>query len=208
MMTRRARAPTSTRDRILDAALQAFAIDGFKGATTKEIARRAKVNEVTVFRLFKSKRALFAAVVSERSPLIPIKEAVEVEPKSSVEEMIQHNIRVVLKTLRQNKDLYLVMMSDAWRQQKTRNLAFDASIKRGISFLAGVMARLMDAGVIRRADPEIVARTLMGAVQFYFLTTDMLGDGPPKPEEEERIIKGMVSIFLEGVRPDQGGGQR
>jgi len=207
-MAPRGQASSSTRDRILDAALQAFATGGFKGATTKDIAWRAKVNEVTVFRLFKSKKALFAAVVSERSPLLPIMDAVEVVPRSDVGQMIHQNIRTVLKTLRQNKDLYLVMMSDAWRQQRTRTMAFDVTIGRGIEFLTGVMARLMDAGLIRRADPEIVARTLMGAVQFYFLTTDMIGDGRPKPEEEERIIKGMVSIFLEGMRPDQGGAQR
>jgi len=206
-MTPKSQASSSTRERILDAALEAFAVNGFNGATTKDIARRAKVNEVTVFRLFKSKRALFAAVVSERSPFVQIKGTVEIEPRSTIDEMLQSNVRIVLRTLRQNKEQYLVMMSDAWRQPKTRTLAYEASIKRGIGFLASVLSKLMDAGKIRRADPEIVARTWMGAVQFYFLTTDMLGDGVPKPEEEDRMIRGMVSTFLDGMRPGQGGGQ-
>jgi AcrR family transcriptional regulator len=206
-MTPKSQASSSTRERILDAALEAFAINGFNGATTKDIARRAKVNEVTVFRLFKSKRALFAAVVSERSPFVQIKGTVEIEPRSTIDEMLQSNVRIVLRTLRQNKEQYLVMMSDAWRQPKTRTLAYEASIKRGIGFLASVLSKLMDAGKIRKADPEIVARTWMGAVQFYFLTTDMLGDGVPKPEEEDRMIRGMVSTFLDGMRPGQGGGQ-
>ena len=192
---------------MLDAALLTFANYGFKGATTKEIARKAKVNEVTVFRLFKSKRALFAAVISERSPVIPIQEAIDLEPKTTVEEMLRNNVRIVLSTLRKNKELYLVMMSDAWRQPKTRNLAYEASIKRGIGLVATMMARLMDAGKIRRTDPEIAARALMGTVQFYFLTTDMLGDGVPKSEEEERMIRGLVSIFLDGMKAGQGGVQ-
>lgn len=157
--------------------------------------------------MFKSKRALFAAVVSERSPFVQIKGTVEIEPRSTIDEMLQSNVRIVLRTLRQNKEQYLVMMSDAWRQPKTRTLAYEASIKRGIGFLASVLSKLMDAGKIRKADPEIVARTWMGAVQFYFLTTDMLGDGVPKPEEEDRMIRGMVSTFLDGMRPGQGGGQ-
>ncbi len=204
MPARKPSSPT-TRDRILDAALQAFANYGFKGTTTKEIARRAKVNEVTVFRLFRSKRALFSAVVSERSPLIPIRESVEFEPKTTLEVMLQNNVRIVLRTLRQNKDLYLVMMGDAWRQPKTRNMAYEASIKQGIGMVASMMSGLMDAGTMRRMDPEVAARTLMGAVQFYFLTTDMLGGGAARPEDEERMISGLVSIFLDGVRVRQGG---
>ena len=199
-------ANTSTRDRILDAALRSFARHGFTGATTKDIARKAKVNEVTLFRLFKSKKALFAAVLSDRSPVVPIQETVAVEPTTTVEEMLRNNVRIVLRTLRENKDLYFVMMSDAWRQSKTRNQAYEATIKRGIDLVSAMMSRLMDAGKLRRTDPEIAARVLMGAVQFYFLTTDMLGDSMSKPGEEDRMIRGLVSTFLEGMRVSQEGG--
>jgi AcrR family transcriptional regulator len=49
-----------TRERILDAGLRTFAEKGFTGATTKEISMKAGVNEVTLFRHFGSKEALFA----------------------------------------------------------------------------------------------------------------------------------------------------
>jgi AcrR family transcriptional regulator len=41
-----------TRKRILVAAQKVFSRDGFQGATTREIAREAGVNEVTIFRHF------------------------------------------------------------------------------------------------------------------------------------------------------------
>ena len=40
-----------------------FARDGIRGATTREIARKAGVNEVTLFRHFKSKEQLLRAVL-------------------------------------------------------------------------------------------------------------------------------------------------
>ena len=46
------------RDRILRAATELYAETGFRGATTRQIARRAGVNEVTLFRHFGSKTAL------------------------------------------------------------------------------------------------------------------------------------------------------
>jgi hypothetical protein len=51
----------------------------------------------------------------------------------------------------------------------------------------------------------ITARTLMGAVQFYFLTTEILGEGSPEPQEEEKVVRGFVSIFLDGMRQDREG---
>src|SRR6201996_9384852 len=52
-----------TRERLLDAAAQTFSRDGLRGATTREIAREAGVNEVTLFRHFKSKQQLLRAVL-------------------------------------------------------------------------------------------------------------------------------------------------
>jgi AcrR family transcriptional regulator len=52
-----------TRQRILDAALHTFSKDGIRGATTRKIAQKARVNEVTLFRHFKSKEQLLGAVL-------------------------------------------------------------------------------------------------------------------------------------------------
>ena len=46
------------RDRILDAAAKVYAETGFRGATTRRIAERAGVNEITLFRHFGSKTRL------------------------------------------------------------------------------------------------------------------------------------------------------
>ncbi len=50
--------PTVSREKLLEAAIQVFAESGFRGATTRRIAEAAGVNEVTLFRRFKSKAAL------------------------------------------------------------------------------------------------------------------------------------------------------
>jgi AcrR family transcriptional regulator len=51
-----------TRERILAAALDLFSARGFSAVRTKAIAEAAGVNEVTVFRLFSSKRNLYREV--------------------------------------------------------------------------------------------------------------------------------------------------
>jgi AcrR family transcriptional regulator len=59
--------PTSAKrrpacERLLEAAARIFARDGLSGATTREIARAAGVNEVTLFRHFHTKENLVSAV--------------------------------------------------------------------------------------------------------------------------------------------------
>ena len=53
------------RDRILDAAKRVYAKHGFRGATTRLIAIEAGVNEVTLFRTFGSKAALFQELMRD-----------------------------------------------------------------------------------------------------------------------------------------------
>jgi AcrR family transcriptional regulator len=57
--------PSGTRQRLLAGAARVYARDGLSGATTRAIAEEAGVNEVTLFRHFKSKDRLLAAVVGE-----------------------------------------------------------------------------------------------------------------------------------------------
>ncbi|MGB3769444.1 MAG: TetR family transcriptional regulator [Phormidesmis sp.] len=60
----------SSRERIVGSALSLFAEQGITAATTKQIAEKAGVNEVTLFRQFGSKQGLLLAVLQE----VPIAE--------------------------------------------------------------------------------------------------------------------------------------
>ncbi len=68
-MTRTIRSSALTRTRLIEAASQVFASLGVQGATTREIARVARVNEVTLFRHFASKEQLLKAVIENASAL-------------------------------------------------------------------------------------------------------------------------------------------
>ena len=58
----------TARGRLLDAAEQLFATDGFAGTTTRSIAERAGTSTGMVFYHFPSKSALLETLLAERSP--------------------------------------------------------------------------------------------------------------------------------------------
>src|SRR5699024_10380853 len=56
-----------TRDRIIRAAIELVDEKGYKGATTRAIAERAEVNEVTLFRQFGNKQGILDAAIEKYS---------------------------------------------------------------------------------------------------------------------------------------------
>ena len=69
-----------TKELLLDAALEIFSENGFNGATTKAIAEKAGVNEVTLFRHFGNKEALFNAVIERDLNIKVPYMAVKIDP--------------------------------------------------------------------------------------------------------------------------------
>lgn len=55
----------TTKDKVIEAAVELVNEKGYKGATTKAIADRAGVNEVTIFRHFGNKRGIVQAAVEK-----------------------------------------------------------------------------------------------------------------------------------------------
>src|SRR3954451_1885640 len=91
------------RERILQAAARVYAQHGFRGATTRLIAIEAGVNEVTLFRTFGSKAALFEALMQThvaQSPIPPLPD----NPVNPEEEMTQW-VAAVLGHMRENRSL-------------------------------------------------------------------------------------------------------
>jgi AcrR family transcriptional regulator len=76
------------RDRILSAAKKVYAQHGFRGATTRLIAIEAGVNEVTLFRTFGSKAALFEALMDTHVSQSPLTE-LPLDPVSPEHEMTE-----------------------------------------------------------------------------------------------------------------------
>lgn len=78
------RAAPSLRERVLKAAFGVFRKRGFSGASTLEIATRAKVSKRELYALFGSKHAMLAACIKERAAAMrrPLELAAPV-PKSS-----------------------------------------------------------------------------------------------------------------------------
>jgi len=83
---------TEKQERILQAALELFAQEGFKATSTSKVAKRAGVSEGLIFRHFTNKEGLLEAIVQqgeERVKLLFADVVLETDPKEVIRKTIQ-----------------------------------------------------------------------------------------------------------------------
>lgn len=194
-------AERTTGESILAAASELFGERGYKATTTRAIAERAGVNEVTVFRRFKNKQGVLRAL-GETWAKNMAGFAVEGIPEPS-------DIRGTLRAL--------ARMEVAQAQQAglvALRLALDASSDpevgevmgggpgENLSGLAAYLAERQGAGDIRPGiDPRVMAEGFFLLTSTLVMTRQVLGDrtGAADAMPAEQAVEQLVDIFLEGA---------
>ena len=126
----------TTRDAILDGALDVMRSRGLAHATSKEIARAAGFSEATLYKLFSDKTELFLCVLAERLPRVSVvREALDGLVGTAT-------VRANLTTMVTEIELF-----------------YEASLPIGMSLFsdADLLARQRDAVRARGAGPEVIS---------------------------------------------------
>jgi AcrR family transcriptional regulator len=156
------------REQIIEVAVRLFSQKGFRGATTKEIASAAGVNEAIIFRHFATKSDLYAAIIDRKansSGMTALRNAL-------VGAMAQRDDRQVFETLashilefHEHDDtamrllLYSALEGHELAEMITRNF-----ILKTHQQLAEYVKKRMAEGVFRRVDPMVAVRGFLGMV--------------------------------------------
>jgi AcrR family transcriptional regulator len=186
-----------TEQRILDAAMRVFGRDGVSGATTREIARVARVNEVTLFRHFRSKNELLRKMVlCSAKQYDPVFAAASVKSRADFRRTVRGFADAYVQKLRSNEDLVRTFIGELKRHLKlSRSLFVEASKvtrQRFIDFLKEAQkARL----VRNEIDPMTAADALTGMLMSGALRR-------PLTESfytSERYAETCVDLFLKGI---------
>jgi AcrR family transcriptional regulator len=146
------------RERLIDAAAVVIARDGLAASTTREIARTAGVNEVTLFRHFQSKENLLTAVLER---VFAPSAAAAMQPvgrETSLSEIVRDYAETYAAGINKNLALRRVLIGEIQHFQeheiKVIRGIFEPTRQRLIARLRGAQ----EAGLARKeANPAIVA---------------------------------------------------
>src|SRR3984893_14984728 len=187
----------STRERLLDAAADTFAKDGIRGATTREIARKARVNEVTLFRHFKSKEQLLRAVL-ERGLA---SEAAIMDEHSSWKENLRESMekyaRHYYSHLEKKKGFARAFLAEGHVLPKSMQTMIADVIRPVRERFSSMIADAQKAGVVRS---DLNVECALDAFKNA-LYAGMLRQGAylPRNYSTDAYILTVVDIFLRGI---------
>ncbi|WP_105316745.1 TetR/AcrR family transcriptional regulator [Thermus tenuipuniceus] len=176
---------------LLLAALELLAERGYRGATTKEIARRAGVNEVTLFRRFGSKEALLRAALSHFIPVgflerLPAEEA-------PLEEGLRQLLEAYLDLLKAHQALLPKLLAELLRHPGLRGAGPPEGILGVLERAVGFFRAQQRRGLLRSDEPpEEMALAFVGPLMARFLLGEALG--VYLPLDQEAYLRG----YLEG----------
>lgn len=189
---------TNTKDKVLQAATRLFAAKGFRGTSVRDIAVRAKVNEVTIFRLFGSKKALYLSVLRGKiGPNLP--PWMDPALKSSQDEGAFNAVAAGLQNLFDPLFTRLLFFAALERPDVARK-SIRPRLEEFYKVFGGYIEEQINNGNLRPIDPLLTARALVGLVFYERIFNDLLR-GRHLPEREyQQHVKSYVDIWLRGVQ--------
>jgi AcrR family transcriptional regulator len=196
------------RARIVAAAYQALRERGVRGATTREVARRAGVAEGSIYNHFEDKLALLVAVILESLPPLPATLAAlgDKAGHASVRANLEEVARVALAFYGELLPLAGAILTEPELRERARArvLTHDLGPHRAHVALAGYLAAEQRLGrVDRGADPRVAALALLGACHEYAYVRALSGEATV-PGPADRFAAETVRWLLAGLEPAGG----
>ena len=182
------------RKNIIEAAIEEFQAQGFLGAKTTKIAKRAGVSSRTLYHHFESKEALFRAIseimIERNSTMDPVPYDQDRPLKSQLIDALEQYVGVI--TEKETIGLNRMVVSELLRDLE-RSRAFFAEIATHDYPVTQLIAEAMDAGALRRADPTRAASQLLGLVKTsFFWPVFFLGEN----QDTDGVMEECVAMFL------------
>ena len=186
------------RNRILKAAIEVFAKNGFYATRVSEIAKAAGVADGTIYLYFKNKDDVLITIFEEgiEQLLTILREVAESE--DTFESRISRIIELQLGLLEEQRDLAEVITVNLRQSSRLLKQYATPLFMQYIDVIAGVVRDGQNEGAFRKdLNPRVVARSLFGALDAILLTW-ALGEGDPPALR--KAATHCASLFLEGLR--------
>ncbi|WP_319420440.1 TetR/AcrR family transcriptional regulator [Pleurocapsa sp. FMAR1] len=190
----------STKARLIEAALDLFAERGVTETTTKAVAERAQVNEVTLFRNFGNKYRLLLAVIEDSAVFAKLVHALveQANAKDSVAEFLQEYAQKSLLTLEKAPDLVRSIVGESGNYPIENRLALGKGLSEANRYVAEYLEEaIAKEGLDSSLTPEQIVNLLNFVLMGYFVVQSSC-EGYNLWDEEDDFLASLVTLFLHG----------
>lgn len=199
------RHPDDTRERVIDAAQQIFARDGFVGAKMQEIADRVGIQRPSLFYHFKNKEALFVAAHEQVFARIEPIFRESLSPDGDPFVQLDRVSRAVLAVMVEEPN-FARMMARTAVDRHPGAVAIVRSYLQPLVDLSVAFVRSCQAeGVFRHdLDPFFFTVNSWGAALLYFTARDLLAPAATNVERDvARFTRTLLQMGNRALAPSR-----
>lgn len=184
------------KTQILEAAIKIFSEKGFEGSTTKEIARKARVSEGTIFRYFKTKKDILINLINILTEKALFKFIEEVESGLDTGEALKYLLKLHYSMITQNYQLLKTVFYEIQFHKELR----EAFYKNVVSKVLAVVEKNIAEYNIRDDIPsDLAAETLLGIFLGIMMVQTMVEENGSIHDEDKKISL-ILDILFNGIK--------
>lgn len=189
------------RAAIVQSAIRLFAEKGFRGATTREIASAVGVTEPVLYQHFRTKHDLYSAIIEARSGEAAerVTELRELAARGDDRAFFSRLGELILERYESDPATTRLLLFSCLEKHELSELFFERLVEQFYSLVSAYIRRRMSEGAFRRVDPDIAARGVIGMMAYQGLM-GLLFPENMKKVDRRKVVRGAVSIFLEGIQ--------
>lgn len=187
-----------TEQKIVDATIFLLDKEGMNGTTTKKIAKKAEVSEVTVFRKFKSKDNLLkiAKIYYSDYFLEKISDIFTNYEDTDVESLLKHIWGKLVNFLDNNLDIIKIALDELMSNPEEEKI-FSKFSDEVLKNLTNIFQEQIDKGKIRKINPSAAALTVFSVIVEGIILWKF--ESKVSNDDTNKYLDDFLDIFINGI---------
>ncbi len=193
--------PQSTRQRLIQAALELFVAQGVSTTTTRQIAAAAEVNEVTLFRQFGNKYGLLLAVIQESTPFTHLSQALRqrLTSASHFDQALMAYANLYLRSLEQVPELIRSLIGEANQFPPENREALGQRLTEATQVLTQYLAQVIEQEELSPTLPPQKLASLLNGLLLGYAAIEFTSEFHQLWQDRDDFLQGLVQLFLSAV---------
>lgn len=193
---------SATHCRIMQAALSELTQRGYKGTSTRTIAERAGVNEVTLFRHFGSKQAMFQAAVLYAIQEWSVPDSLDDYLQLSFREGLAKFAHDYLLQISQNSDIIMLGLAESFSHPQIIEVLQEFWTGVRLS-LVQYFEELHRQGRMREADYPVLTQMVLTTLNSTPMIRKRASDELIRHITDERVVATIVQTITSAYGTEQ-----
>ncbi|MFB2877002.1 TetR family transcriptional regulator [Floridanema aerugineum] len=191
----------STRQRLVHAALELFAVQGVTETTTKQIAELADVNEVTIFRQFGNKHGLLLAVIEEAGIFTNLGQNLvqQASQASSIYQALKEYATTCLQALEGIPEVVRSVVGESGQYPSQNREALGQGFTQANRYVAEYFATVIKTGQLQTHLPAEKLASLLNGMLLGYAVIEFTSEFHELWQNREDFLENLVTLFLHGA---------